>query len=92
MMIMLPGLLSIDQVNEIDRDICASSFPSFDPSQVVLKLVDLDPKPISRLRKWLEQDRAIVKRYLELLDMKETQKKECVDDWDSHHESLSDLK
>lgn len=93
-MIMLPGLLSIDQVNEVKQNICTSSSPSssssFDPSQIVLKLIDLDPKPISRLQKWFEQDRAIIKRYLGLLNLKETEQKKCVDDWDSH-ESLSNL-
>lgn len=66
-MIMLPGLLN--------QNIPASSFPS----RIVL--VDLGPKPVRRLQKWLDQDRDIMQGYAELVEKKETEKKECVDDW-----------
>lgn len=66
-MIMLPGLLN--------QNFPASSFPS----RIVL--VDLGPKPVRRLQKWLDQDRDVMQGYAELVGKKETEKKECVDDW-----------
>ncbi|KAJ3821339.1 inositol-pentakisphosphate 2-kinase [Lentinula raphanica] len=48
------------------------------PSRIFL--IDLDPKPIERLSKWLKQDRNIANEYAALASQS---KKECVDDWSS---------
>ncbi|KIK57726.1 hypothetical protein GYMLUDRAFT_262897 [Collybiopsis luxurians FD-317 M1] len=65
--IMLPGLL--------DKTSPESSFPSR------ITLVDLDPKPIERLQKWLDQNREILQDYDGLVS-RETKRKICVDDWE----------
>ncbi|KAJ3922340.1 inositol-pentakisphosphate 2-kinase [Lentinula edodes] len=63
MMIMLPGLLH--------ESLPTSLFPSR------ITLIDLDPKRVERLQKWLEQDRNIMQEYIVSSQTKSA--KRCVD-------------
>ncbi|KAJ3814981.1 inositol-pentakisphosphate 2-kinase [Lentinula aff. lateritia] len=63
MMIMLPGLLH--------ESLPISLFPSR------ITLIDLDPKRVERLQKWLEQDRNIIQEYT--VSSQTNSEKRCVD-------------
>lgn len=66
MMIMLPGLLH--------ESLPTSLFPSR------ITLIDLDPKRVERLQKWLEQDRNIMQEYT--VSSQTKSEKRCVDVWE----------